>query len=734
MTKFIICIVLLFPLTTVAQDTSRVRKLLDLTTQYLLKPDRTPALLDSCRKLTLEAEAISISAHYTKGEANAAMKASTIFRLQQQTEKGKQYAKKALTLYTKLDDKANIAEAILESAEYLPATNDETAGIKVAYQEKAVPFFEQAGAIQRVGDAEKMIGDIYGDIGKYPEAWVHLNRALNAYNSIGYNTSLQGLYDLLGIVATLMGDFQEGLRYGLLAVKTAKENKDSSLALCTIYNRVGMTYVKVSDFKEAYKYYKLGLAIAEKYKDAASIKYLIGNLVAVSPKVGTAKEGLMMQKELDKRFPPVSKDDSIFSHAAYIILYRELKNYPEGQQHVDKLLALSAKVNPEAAIQYFVYKTALNFFIVTKQFEQAYKYLAINEQYSLKRNTRQDMAENELYWFRVDSAQGKLGSAIIHLQKNRKISDSLFNDRKSIQFNQLRVRYETEQKDQDIRLKEQNIQLLTKKGELQQSLLDKERTRRNAIIGGAAMLLLLLGLGYNRYRLKQRSNIQLQEQQAEINLKNNSLQKLLTEKEWLLKEIHHRVKNNLQFIISLLNIQSAYLDNDVAVRAIKESQSRMHAMSLIHQKLYQSDEIAVIHMERYIRELISYLRDSLTVMSHIHFDLQIDDIELEATQAAPIGLILNEAVTNAIKYAFPNGNAGIITIKLLYTDTEELLLSIADNGIGLAKEAKQPDSLGMVLIETLTDQLDGKLSINSDKGLTIAILFNEESRYIIDKM
>jgi two-component sensor histidine kinase len=160
----------------------------------------------------------------------------------------------------------------------------------------------------------------------------------------------------------------------------------------------------------------------------------------------------------------------------------------------------------------------------------------------------------------------------------------------------------------------------------------------------------------------------------------------------------------------------------------------MYAMSLIHQKLYQSDEIAVINMENYIRELINYLRDSLTTGTHIHFDLQIDAIELEATQAAPVGLILNEAVTNAIKYAFPNGNTGTVTIKLLYTDTEELLLSISDNGIGLAKESKQQDSLGMTLIETLSEQLEGALTITNQNGLTIAVLFKEESLYTIDKM
>lgn len=729
----LLCIVLfLSPLIVVGQDTSRARTLLNLTARYLQK-EHSAALLDTCRILTLQAEAISISKKYTRGAADAALMASVVFRLQKQPEKGQSYLKKAFTLYTKLNDNERLGEAWLEAGEYPPADTDEGVTAKAELKERAVPFFEKAGATKRTADVEKVVGDHYGDLGRYPEAWVHLNRALTIYRSIGYNQSLEQLYDLLGVVATMMGDFQEGLKYGLLAVKTAKENKDTGLVLCTIYNRLGITYVKVSDYNEAYKYYKLALPIAEKYNDVASIKYIFNNIMNVSPKIGKAAEGLSMQKELDRRFPPANINDSIFRHASYIILYRELKNYPAAEEHCDRLLALSARAKPDAAIQYFVYKTVINFYLTSNQSHRAYKYLAINEQYCLKRNTRQDMAENYYYWYRADSAQGNFAAAVVHLQRARRINDSLFNEKKSIQFNQLRVRYETEQKDQDLRLKEQNIQLLTKKAELQQSLLDRERTRRNAIIGGAAMLLLLLGLGYNRYRLKQRSNILLQEQQAEIYQKNQSLQKLLTEKEWLLKEIHHRVKNNLQFIISLLNIQSSYLDNDVAIMAIRESQSRMHAMSLIHQKLYQSDEIALINMNKYIRELISYLKDSLVSGSNIRFDFQVDPVELEATQAAPVGLILNEAVTNAIKYAFPNGNAGIITVKLLYTGSGELFLSVADNGIGLENEDKQQDSLGLSLIGMLSEQLEGTFTIINNQGLTISILFKQHSLYTTNK-
>ena len=127
---------------------------------------------------------------------------------------------------------------------------------------------------------------------------------------------------------------------------------------------------------------------------------------------------------------------------------------------------------------------------------------------------------------------------------------------------------------------------------------------------------------------------------------------LLKDKEWLIKEVHHRVKNNLQMVISLLNSQSIYLNDEAAVVAIQESQRRMHAMSLIHQKLYQSENVGVIDMRAYINEFISYLKDIFETGSSIRFEQDVDPIKLDVGQAVPVGLILNEVITNSIKYAF----------------------------------------------------------------------------------
>ncbi|HJY13883.1 MAG TPA: sensor histidine kinase, partial [Flavobacterium sp.] len=149
-----------------------------------------------------------------------------------------------------------------------------------------------------------------------------------------------------------------------------------------------------------------------------------------------------------------------------------------------------------------------------------------------------------------------------------------------------------------------------------------------------------------------------------------------------MKEIHHRVKNNLQTVISLLNSQSAYLDNDMALSAIKNSQHRIHSMSLIHQKLYNAENISTINMPNYIKELVEYLKESFNTGQRIRFEINVAPLELDVAQAVPLGLILNEAITNSIKYAFPDDRNGMVYIKLESTADKRYLLAISDNGIG----------------------------------------------------
>jgi two-component sensor histidine kinase len=188
------------------------------------------------------------------------------------------------------------------------------------------------------------------------------------------------------------------------------------------------------------------------------------------------------------------------------------------------------------------------------------------------------------------------------------------------------------------------------------------------------------------------------------------------------------VKNNLQIVMSLLNSQADSLQDQAALLAIQESQHRVQAMALIHQKLYQAEGMARIHMPAYIEEVVAYLTDSYRLEQGVCFYAEADDIELDVTQAVPLGLIINEAITNALKYAFPGGRAGRVVVALQRLDGASFRLTVADDGVGLPEgyDPSQSRSLGMTLLHGFSAQLGGQLTIASPPGLTITLQFQEE--------
>ena len=242
------------------------------------------------------------------------------------------------------------------------------------------------------------------------------------------------------------------------------------------------------------------------------------------------------------------------------------------------------------------------------------------------------------------------------------------------------------------------------------------------------LLFLILGLSYKLYCTKKNHKKIVQLKEAQINNQNEILNKLLYEKEWLLKELQHRVKNNLQVVISLLNSQSAYLENKDALLAIQDSQHRMNAISLIYQKIYEEENLAIIDMCWYIPELITYLKGVFNTEKKISYKLDIECVDLDVSQAVPLGLILNEAIINAIKYAYPSMAEGEVNIRLKRMELETYQLIISDNGVGVADdvELKEINSFGMHLMHGLSAQADGTFNIESKNGLTITINFTKQ--------
>ncbi len=250
----------------------------------------------------------------------------------------------------------------------------------------------------------------------------------------------------------------------------------------------------------------------------------------------------------------------------------------------------------------------------------------------------------------------------------------------------------------------------------------------SALLTGSCTFI-IIRMNYREYKSYKQRELEREESQQQM-------QQALREKEMLLAEIHHRVKNNLSVISSLLNLQMNSVNNEYTRQTLLESRNRVASMALIHQKLYRSrDNAEDVDFDTYIHELVNEIRVSYPFATPLNIQVTIraQRIPLNLTTAIPCGLILNELLTNCYKHAFsekPRGEIHI-TFEASPTDSELYTLSVKDNGKGLPQNFEPADlsSLGITIVESLTEQLDGKLTWSSDaeNGTVFSIEFRQSA-------
>jgi PAS domain S-box-containing protein len=198
----------------------------------------------------------------------------------------------------------------------------------------------------------------------------------------------------------------------------------------------------------------------------------------------------------------------------------------------------------------------------------------------------------------------------------------------------------------------------------------------------------------------------------------------LQEKEVLLKEVHHRVKNNMQVISSLLSLQTEHISDPEALSSFRESQNRVRSMALVHEKLYRSESLASINFSEYVRDLLASLKRSYTI-SNVDFSIESDDLRLGVDMAIPCGLIINELVSNALKHAFKGRETGTVQVRIHHNGDGKTSVDVEDNGNGLPADfdSRQSSSLGMQLVSMLTEQIGGSLSVHGGRGTHFTVTF-----------
>ncbi len=729
--RILLVLILVFPIKSVCQQTDKAEmhmllkklkrgedneqkanNLLKTVHYYLDKKDGSKTDIDSAALLNTKSINISRKYDLRNNIAQSMLLAGEIAIKRGNTAKGNELFNKALNYahkYNLKKEKANIYEALAHAS----AEADNL---------KKIKFLTHAASLN------KETGDYKNEAKIYYELSVLFNSIDDSAKSINYafktievkkrlkSNDLYQEYTMLAIGYRVQGSYEKALSYALNAEKTAEIMIANGLWKSLIYDLIGTIYSELKFYDKSTVYYKKAIAISQENNDREGVTAVTINTANSLYHRGKITEALEV---LDNGFNYYHSNDCEVGYTSlYILIYCKLKEYHKAKPYYEKLLKCRNTLEKKDNIQQEkMYYALIDYLIKTGQANETYTYIDKLKELAKKNNDIFNLAQLELTHFESDSATGNYLGAIKHLKNHKKLNDSLFNINNSKQFADLQLKYETEKKDK-------NIKLLKQQSELQKTKLENEVVIRYIFIASLVVTFVILALLYNRYCIKRKNNAVLEAQQEEINIQNKKLSNLLKEKEWLLKEIHHRVKNNLQIVISLLNTQSAYLENDDALQAIQKSQNRMQAMSLIHQKLYQTDNLSSINMSWYIQELTCYLKESFDNDNRVRFELDTQSLELDVAQAVPLGLILNEAVSNAIKYAFPEGK-GIVNIKFKETEENIFLLQIKDNGIGLPVgfQPTEMNSLGMDLITGLTEQLDGTFDITTDNGVAITIIF-----------
>lgn len=704
-------------------DTTAVKLKIALGRVLLVRPGGGGAEIDSAMMFSADAGKTSRRIGYGSGIINAILLKALALNKRNEPDAGLSSARQALAYSTKIGDLTGVAESYIIIGQHYSISKPAELMVRMDYYRKASSIFRKTRNFYRLasslqGDAEMLLLNR-----QHMEAIKILFEAININKAIG-NKSIQGIYWLIARTLNELGDFPSALKYSLLAIKYAKMTQDTTLTVASINFTTSNVYTYMKDYKHAIPYAMKALEIAEHYKSSDYIFTISVSAAFNYSRVNKLDESLRLLRNI---WPYAKNDaDSIYIMTHFLGSFNHAKKYKEAALYASEVTRLLKKVPPDNFNNRITaYNFLASYYIDTRQIKRAYKYAEAYEAVVRSFNFPIGVRSVENMYYKLDSLQGNYESAIKHHLLAQGIKDSIDNVTKAYQISLLQIENDTEKKNND-------IDTLTKAGQAKDSELKRTQLMQKGIITASVLLAIITALIFSRYRLKQMTNRKLEESQRELDQKNTYLEimnteqeKLLKEKEWLIKEVHHRVKNNLQMVTSLLSSQTTYLDNDAAILAVNDSLRRMQAMSMIHQKLYQDDNVSTIFMPEYIDELIHYLRDSFDDKHRIIFNQKIESLNLDVTQAIPLGLILTESIVNSIKYAFLNSKAGIVDISLGQDGPEHLLLFIADNGTGLPEGIdKSPlNSLGLDLMQGLARQLKGTFEIKNNNGVQIKIKF-----------
>ena len=539
-------------------------------------------------------------------------------------------------------------------------------------QEDAIQTFIRAKEqFQKIGDAFYEgnclvnMGTSYYYSGSFDKALEYYLKALEFYESKNMEKASSKALNNMAIIYKLYGDYNEALRIYKKSLKIKSEQGDS----------LGM----------ANTYYNMALAYARTENEEATLEHF--------QRAGDLYQQLNKPKEIG--------EINVGLGQAYFALdsLSLAKSYFQTAFQPD-----APPLQPLTRIQGYLYLGRI--YLLEKNFQEALEYMEAGYE-PIKDSDRHALIKDfQLYLGQAYAGAGDYQKGYEMLLQNSDLVDTIQQETRLKLLEEMQTKYDTQEKENQIELQQLEIE-------------KKNREQKLFIALLAAALVLIVSASWFLIE-RQRSNRKLKE-------KNDLIARSLKEKETLLKEIHHRVKNNLQVISSLLRLQSRHIEDPSALSAIQEGQNRVKSMALIHQNLYQEDNLMGVDVKDYITKLSGNLLRTYNVNPEkIQLKTDIETLHLDVDTLIPLGLILNELISNSLKYAFEESEDGQIQVKLKEKD-QRLMLEVKDNGIGIPEELKsgRASSFGLKLIQTFAQKLNAQLLIENQEGTVVRLLIKD---------
>lgn len=597
-------------------------------------------------------------------------------------------------------------------------------GDNAGFETELATLFQQAAQENdqlMTAKAHYLRGVALNNNGQPDSALAHYGIAIPILEKVGDRVDLASLLYNYGITLTNMGKAAEALDYCLRAAKIYQDAGDMN-RLGANYRQIGYIYQVQKDTLKANDYYMRSREAYEKAgntQEMVNIRVIEAGFLSGQAKFEEALALLKAQEPLLAAMANSRVPGNVYAQTAEILLSQD-KDLPQALSYAQKSLAERLRIYTPILLS-------------QEYFRLGKIYLKMNKGSLAQENCRQalefakkiqrpsDEASCLECLYRAAKMMGNYKDALAYFERKEVINDSLINESKIREMAELEAGFEYDKKLQAQQLAESQERA---KADLehQKELAAKQNRWYLTLAILAVLLVLALAIGY-AYMFSRRKNAELAKQNTTIEGQNQTISKSLAEKELLLKEIHHRVKNNLQVVSGLLEMQSASVVGDENKTVFQEGQNRVKAIALIHQRLYQHETLTQVDFRDYLNQLVAEVSAVFDGGKQVVVEMDVEPITMDVDTAIPLGLIANELITNAYKYAF-EATGGTLSIGLK-REASFFEFSVVDDGGGLPEnvDLQKTRSLGMQLVRGLTRQIKGTLAYRNNPGAEFRISF-----------